>query len=105
MRGEVLVVGHAASTTWDAIALRRQTGYAIQDVGLFPHLTVAGNIGVVPRLLGWDRRAIDARVDELLTLVGLEPASSATAGPTSCPAASASASAWRARWPPIRRCC
>ena len=58
---------------WDAIALRRRTGYVIQDAGLFPHLTVAANIGLVPRLLEWDAPRIDARVDELLTLVGLEP--------------------------------
>jgi osmoprotectant transport system ATP-binding protein len=66
---------------WDETALRRNTGYAIQDVGLFPHLTVGGNIGVVPRLLSWDSARVAARVDELLTLVGLEPA------------------AFRARWP------
>jgi osmoprotectant transport system ATP-binding protein len=57
---------------WDEIALRRQTGYAIQDVGLFPHFTVAENIGIVPRLLGWDQRRISQRVDELLELIGLD---------------------------------
>ena len=59
---------------WDAIELRRRTGYVIQDAGLFPHLTVAGNIALVPRLLGWTPRRASDRVDELLLLVGLAPA-------------------------------
>ncbi len=54
--------------------LRRGIGYVIQAVGLFPHYTIARNIGIVPALLGWDKARIDARVDELLTLVKLEPA-------------------------------
>jgi osmoprotectant transport system ATP-binding protein len=54
--------------------LRRKIGYAIQQAGLFPHFTVAQNIGVVPGLLKWDRKRIDARVDELMDLVGLDPA-------------------------------
>jgi osmoprotectant transport system ATP-binding protein len=53
--------------------LRRHIGYAIQGVGLFPHWTVRQNIGVVPGLLGWERSRIDARVRELLELVGLAP--------------------------------
>jgi osmoprotectant transport system ATP-binding protein len=53
--------------------LRRDIGYAIQQVGLFPHLSVADNIATVPRLLGWDRARIRARVDELLDLVSLDP--------------------------------
>ncbi|KAB8189898.1 ATP-binding cassette domain-containing protein [Nonomuraea phyllanthi] len=53
--------------------LRRHIGYAIQQVGLFPHLTVAQNIGLVPKLLGWSQEKIAARVEELLTLVHLEP--------------------------------
>src|SRR5215212_10635812 len=52
--------------------LRRHIGYAIQQIGLFPHLTVAANIAVVPRLLGWDRERIDARARELLELVSLD---------------------------------
>jgi osmoprotectant transport system ATP-binding protein len=53
--------------------LRREIGYVIQQIGLFPHLTVADNIATVPRLLGWDRGRIAARVDELLALTGLDP--------------------------------
>ncbi len=54
-------------------ALRRGIGYVIQAVGLFPHMSVGRNIGIVPELLGWDRPRIDARVDELLALVALDP--------------------------------
>ena len=55
-------------------ALRRQIGYVIQQIGLFPHMTVAHNIAVVPELLGWSRSKINSRVDELLALVDLPPA-------------------------------
>jgi osmoprotectant transport system ATP-binding protein len=61
-------------TSLPAVDLRRSVGYVIQQVGLFPHLTVAENVAVVPRLLRWDAARIAARVDELLKLVGLEPA-------------------------------
>ena len=57
----------------DPIGLRREIGYAIQHIGLFPHMTVSENISVVPRLLKWDRDRISQRVDELLTMVGLNP--------------------------------
>jgi len=57
----------------DLTALRRSIGYVIQQVGLFPHMTVEGNIGTVPRLLGWEKRRIRERVGELLELVGLDP--------------------------------
>jgi len=57
----------------DPVGLRRRIGYVIQQVGLFPHQTIAGNIGTVPRLLGWSRDRVKARVDELMELVGLEP--------------------------------
>jgi len=53
--------------------LRKQIGYVIQQIGLFPHQTVSDNIATVPRLLGWDRARTKARVDELLTLIGLDP--------------------------------
>jgi len=55
-------------------ALRRRIGYVIQAVGLFPHMTVARNIAIVPELLGWERSRLAARIDELLTLVRLDPA-------------------------------
>ena len=58
---------------YDVTELRRSIGYVIQQVGLFPHMTVDGNIGTVPRLLGWPRKRIRERVGELLELVGLDP--------------------------------
>jgi osmoprotectant transport system ATP-binding protein len=60
--------------SYDVNALRRSIGYVIQQVGLFPHLSVADNVATVPRLLGWDRARVTARVDELLDLVGLPAA-------------------------------
>jgi osmoprotectant transport system ATP-binding protein len=60
-------------TDADPVALRRRIGYVIQQVGLFPHQTIGTNVGTVPRLLGWNRPRVTARVDELLELVGLEP--------------------------------
>ncbi len=57
----------------DTIELRRKIGYAIQHIGLFPHMTVAENIAVVPKLLKWSEDKIDKRIDELLSLVGLQP--------------------------------
>ena len=71
--GDVLVDG-LSTRAWNPVDLRRRTGYVIQDAGLFPHVTVAGNIATVPRLLEWPSARIEARVDELLTLVGLDPA-------------------------------
>lgn len=69
-RGAIRVRGRDARSFKPAL-LRRQMGYVIQSVGLFPHMTVAQNIAVVPRLLGWDRGRIDGRIEELLALVGL----------------------------------
>jgi osmoprotectant transport system ATP-binding protein len=60
--------------TYDVNELRRSIGYVIQQVGLFPHYTVAENVATVPRLAGWDKQRIASRVDELLELVGLPPA-------------------------------
>ncbi|BBX55432.1 hypothetical protein MSHO_07770 [Mycobacterium shottsii] len=54
--------------------LRRHIGYVVQGAGLFPHLTVGDNIGIVPRLLKWDKNRVAARIDELLDLVNLDPA-------------------------------
>ena len=69
--GDILIDGRSVRQL-DLTDLRRGIGYVIQQVGLFPHMTIADNIGTVPRLLGWDRRRIRERVDELLELVGLE---------------------------------
>jgi osmoprotectant transport system ATP-binding protein len=71
--GEVRVAARA-TTAWDPIRLRRRTGYVIQEIGLFPHLTVAQNVAVVPELEGWPADRIRARVEELLELVGLPAA-------------------------------
>jgi len=68
--GDVRVDGQSVRTL-DETELRRGIGYVIQQVGLFPHMTVAENIATVPRLLGWPRREIAERVDELLDLVDL----------------------------------
>jgi osmoprotectant transport system ATP-binding protein len=68
--GDVRLGGRSVRAL-DPVELRRGIGYVIQQVGLFPHLTVAQNIAMVPRLLGWKRAAIAARVDELLDLVDL----------------------------------
>ena len=57
----------------DAVELRRRIGYAFQGIGLFPHMTVAENVAIVPRMLGWSDGDVDARVDELLSLVGMAP--------------------------------
>ncbi|WP_342781157.1 ABC transporter ATP-binding protein [Actinotalea subterranea] len=61
-------------TTADPVQLRRRMGYVIQNVGLFPHQTIATNVGTVPRLLGWPTARIRERTEELLELVGLDPA-------------------------------
>jgi osmoprotectant transport system ATP-binding protein len=60
-------------TRINAVQLRRRIGYVIQQIGLFPHQTIRGNVATVPKLLGWDRKRIHDRVDELLTTMGLEP--------------------------------
>src|SRR5262249_12830726 len=56
---------------WPPIQLRRRVGYVLQEVGLFPHMSIADNVAVVPRLEQWTRPRIAARVEELLDLVGL----------------------------------
>jgi osmoprotectant transport system ATP-binding protein len=70
--GDILLDGRSVRDRRPA-ELRREIGYAIQQIGLFPHLSVAGNIATVPRLLGWPKERIRARVDELLELVSLDP--------------------------------
>ena len=70
--GEILLGGKSVLKR-DPTELRREIGYVIQQIGLFPHLTVAENIATVPKLLGWERQRVDARVQELLTLIGMDP--------------------------------
>jgi osmoprotectant transport system ATP-binding protein len=69
--GDILIGGRSIRAV-DVTTLRRDIGYVIQQVGLFPHMTIAGNIGVVPTLLGWSKDRIRARVVELLDLVRLD---------------------------------
>jgi osmoprotectant transport system ATP-binding protein len=78
--GQVIVEGRS-TCEWDPIRLRRSIGYVIQEAGLFPHFTVAQNIGLVPTLEGWGAERIAARVQEMLTLVGLEGREFATRRP------------------------
>ncbi|MEG4997484.1 ATP-binding cassette domain-containing protein [Microcoleus sp. B4-D4] len=70
--GEVLVMGKP-TTEWNPIQLRRKIGYVIQEIGLFPHFTVEQNVGLVPKLEGWERSRIQSRVRQLLELVNLDP--------------------------------
>jgi osmoprotectant transport system ATP-binding protein len=71
--GDIVIGGRSVRERSPA-ELRREIGYVIQQIGLFPHRTVADNIATVPRLLGWDRERIDARVAELLGVIGIDPA-------------------------------
>jgi osmoprotectant transport system ATP-binding protein len=72
-KGSIKIDGQEI-TEQDPVKLRRTIGYVIQNVGLFPHQTIRANVGTVPRLLGWNRKRVRDRCDELLDLVGLEPA-------------------------------
>jgi osmoprotectant transport system ATP-binding protein len=72
--GHILIDGQDALLL-DPVELRRGIGYVIQQIGLFPHMTIGENVAVVPRLLGWGKQRTDARVDELLDIVGLDPSS------------------------------
>src|SRR5512132_1279610 len=71
--GRILIDGEDIGRG-DPVQLRRRIGYVIQQTGLFPHLTIGSNVATVPRLLGWDRERTRRRVDELIELVGLDPA-------------------------------
>jgi len=72
--GGTITVGGRNVLAIDPIDLRRSVGYVIQQVGLFPHWSIADNIATVPRLLGWDERRVRTRCDELIALVGMDPA-------------------------------
>jgi osmoprotectant transport system ATP-binding protein len=78
--GAIFIAGRD-TREWEPIRLRRGVGYVMQEVGLFPHMTIADNIAVVPRLDGWARQRVDARVVELLELVGLSAQQYATRWP------------------------
>jgi len=78
--GQVMVEGRP-TTDWDPIELRRRIGYVMQEGGLMPHLTVADNVGLVPRLQAWDERRRAERIVEMLELVGLDPDEFATRFP------------------------
>lgn len=69
-----IFVGDRDVTKADPVELRRHIGYVIQQIGLFPHMTIAQNVATVPKLLGWEAPRINARVAEMLELVGLDPA-------------------------------
>ena len=68
-----IFVGDRDVTQADPVALRRHIGYVIQQIGLFPHMTIAQNVATVPKLLGWEPARIKARIAEMLDLVGLDP--------------------------------
>ena len=71
-QGQVILFGEDISTV-DPVVVRRRMGYVIQQVGLFPHMTIEENIGVIPGLLKWEKEKIHSTVTELLNLVGLDP--------------------------------
>ena len=101
--GDITIDGRSIRSL-DPVELRRGIGYVIQQVGLFPHMTVAGNIATVPRLLGWDKaRASAAAWTSCSSWSASSRRATATATRRSSRAASASASAWPGRWPSTRR--
>ena len=79
-KGRISVTG-LDNSTMNPVELRRSIGYVFQGIGLFPHMTVAENVGLVPRLLNWDPKSIESRVDELLHMIGLHPAEYRTKTP------------------------
>ncbi|SUX87174.1 ABC transporter ATP-binding protein [Citrobacter koseri] len=102
--GRVRVNGRDVATE-DPVMLRRHIGYVIQNVGLFPHMTVADNIATVPRLLGWSASRIQARVETLLELVGLDARQYASRFLPRFPVVSGNGSALPAHWRRTRRSC
>ena len=102
--GDILIDGKTIKGRSTA-DLRREIGYVIQNVGLFPHLTIPKNISVVPKLLGWDKQAHGRPVRANCSTSSGCRRRWVRATPASCPAASASVSASPARSPPTRRSC
>lgn len=78
--GQIYIDGTSIAEQ-DPVELRRSIGYVIQQIGLLPHMTIAENIALIPKLKKWEKDKIDARVDELLNLVGLEPSTFRTRYP------------------------
>ena len=101
--GDITIGGRSVRSI-DVTELRRGIGYVIQQVGLFPHMTVADNVATVPRLLGWPKdRASRSASTSCSTSSSCRPRTIASASPRSCRAGSASGSASPARSPPTRR--
>ncbi len=100
-----VVLGDEDVTAIDGDELRRRIGYVIQAGGLFPHMTVAANIAVVPKMLGWDAARIRARFDELLELVSLDPEQYRDRYPKELSGGQQQRAAWPARSRPTRPCC
>ena len=103
-RGKILFAGEEIQS-FKPQDLRRRMGYAIQSIGLFPHWTVEENIATVPQLLKWPRARIRDRVTELLELLHLEPDLFRRRYPHQLSGGQQQRVGWRARWPPILRCC
>ena len=102
--GQVLVEGKP-TTEWDPIRLRRRIGYVIQEVGLFPHFTVARNVALVPSLEAWPQEKIDRRVNDMLALVGLDPERFLARLPRELSGGQRQRVGVARRWRRIRRCC
>ena len=100
--GDITIDGRSIGSL-DETELRRGIGYVFQQIGLFPHMTVEGNVGTVPRLLGWSKERVRARARSCSSSWASTRTRTCAATRASSPAASASASAWRARWPPTSR--
>jgi osmoprotectant transport system ATP-binding protein len=95
-----IVVDGADVRSVDPVIFRRRIGYVIQQVGLFPHMTIEQNVGAVPKLLGWPADKIRRRADELMQLVGLDPDMLRR-----YPRQLSGGQRQRVGSPPIRRCC
>ena len=102
--GQILVNGRDVAKV-DRVELRRQTGYVIQQAGLFPHLKVADNVASVPRLLGWDRPAPGRESTRCWTWWASARRSLPTVTPTSCRAGRRNGSAWLVPWPGTHQSC
>jgi osmoprotectant transport system ATP-binding protein len=101
--GQILLEGEDVMRG-DPVELRRRMGYVIQQVGLFPHQSIRTNVATVPSLLGWARHKAAARADELLDLVGLDPATFGDRYPSQLSGGERQR-VGVARWPRTRPCC